>query len=206
VRVWVFCAGVVCGCGSGRTGVRVHGQGSRLTRQAKLSPPPPPPPVVLGQHDCLFDKLTVREHLDLAAGIKGLAPGPAAERVIDSMITDVGLQDKQHSNASELSGGQKRRLSVAMALIGDPKVVYLDEVGAGDVVVDGLVPVLVLGVGCWGVLGVGVRGGEQGVSDVVAVAHPVVSGHPSPFLHPVILHLPCPSYTPSSCTCPALPG
>ena len=79
----------------------------------------------------LFDKLTVREHLDLFAGIKGLVPGASTDAIIDSLIADVGLVEKQHSDANELSGGQKRRLSVAIALIGNPKVVFLDEPTSG---------------------------------------------------------------------------
>ena len=41
------------------------------------------------------------------------------------MIDDIGLREKVDSEASALSGGQKRRLSVGMALIGDPQIVFL---------------------------------------------------------------------------------
>lgn len=43
----------------------------------------------------------------------------------------MGLADKLNSTATDMSGGQKRKLSLAMALIGDPKVVFLDEPTSG---------------------------------------------------------------------------
>ena len=46
-------------------------------------------------------------------------------------LAKVGLTEKARSMASTLSGGQKRRLSVAMSLIGDPNVIYLDEPTTG---------------------------------------------------------------------------
>lgn len=49
------------------------------------------------------------------------------------LLADVGLVDKKDTFAKELSGGQKRKLCTAMALIGDPKIVFLDEPTAGAV-------------------------------------------------------------------------
>ena len=43
----------------------------------------------------------------------------------------VGLSDFEHTNAGALSGGNKRKLCLAMALIGRPKIVYIDEASAG---------------------------------------------------------------------------
>ncbi len=82
---------------------------------------------VRGQYDSLFDNLSVREHLQLFAGIKGMASNDRTERAISQLIEEVGLTDKQYSHAGSLSGGQKRRLSVALALIGDPKVAVVNS-------------------------------------------------------------------------------
>ena len=82
------------------------------------------------QHNLLWDKLTVLEHLQLFGAIRG-----TPEENIDSEATDlaakVGLSNKLHAHAKALSGGMKRKLSVALALIGDPRVVFLDEPTAG---------------------------------------------------------------------------
>lgn len=47
---------------------------------------------------------------------------------IDAMLKDVGLTEKRHALSSSLSGGMKRKLSLSIALIGDPKLLLLDEV------------------------------------------------------------------------------
>ena len=48
-----------------------------------------------------------------------------------SSLADVGITEKRDTRAKELSGGQKHKLSVAVALIGDPKVIFLDEPTSG---------------------------------------------------------------------------
>jgi ABC-type multidrug transport system ATPase subunit len=85
---------------------------------------------VCPQHDVLFSKLTVREHLVLAAAIKRV-PASRARACVDEAVASVGLSAKAHAQAATLSGGQKRALSVAVALMGDPKVVFLDEPSTG---------------------------------------------------------------------------
>ena len=50
---------------------------------------------------------------------------------VDQLIKDFELEDKRNYPAGKLSGGQKRKLSIAIALIGDSKVVFLDEPSSG---------------------------------------------------------------------------
>ena len=85
---------------------------------------------VCPQHDVLWDDLTVKEHLYIFAGIKRI-PEDKVEQAITDVIAEVGLTEKVDSYSSTLSGGQKRKLSVAIALIGDSKIVFLDEPTSG---------------------------------------------------------------------------
>ncbi|XP_032221027.2 phospholipid-transporting ATPase ABCA3-like isoform X2 [Nematostella vectensis] len=82
------------------------------------------------QHDVLFDRLTVEEHLWMFGLLKGCTL-KGVMREVDSMITRVGLVDKRHTQTRALSGGMKRKLSVGIALIGNSKVVMLDEPTSG---------------------------------------------------------------------------
>ena len=50
---------------------------------------------------------------------------------VSSILKDIDLEDKAEVVAQKLSGGQKRKLSVGIALIGDPKLIFLDEPTAG---------------------------------------------------------------------------
>ncbi|KAI8590704.1 hypothetical protein BDZ88DRAFT_413783 [Geranomyces variabilis] len=83
------------------------------------------------QQDVLFDKLTVDEHLRVFAGIKGLGEGPELDARIAEVMKEVDLEFKQHAPAETLSGGLKRRLSVALALVGNPLLLILDEPSTG---------------------------------------------------------------------------
>ena len=82
------------------------------------------------QHSCLFPHLTVGEHIELFAAIKGVPCGQV-ERDVVAMLRDVGLFHKRRTLSGKLSGGMKRRLSVAIALIGNSKLVMLDEPTSG---------------------------------------------------------------------------
>jgi ABC-2 type transport system ATP-binding protein len=73
----------------------------------------------------LPDDLTVRELVDRYAAYY---PHP---RGIDETIEHVGLSAKRKARAGSLSGGQQRRLDVALALIGDPDLIFLDEPTTG---------------------------------------------------------------------------
>jgi ABC-2 type transport system ATP-binding protein len=69
--------------------------------------------------------LTVRECLELYAGYY------TAPRDIAETIALVGLEEKSNSAGERLSGGQRRRLDVALALVGDPELIFLDEPTTG---------------------------------------------------------------------------
>jgi ABC-type multidrug transport system ATPase subunit len=85
---------------------------------------------VCPQHDLLFENLTVMEHIQLYASLKGVQRADVEDAGM-AWLAKVGLTEKARSMATTLSGGQKRRLSVAMSLIGDPNVIYLDEPTTG---------------------------------------------------------------------------
>jgi len=85
---------------------------------------------VCPQHDVTWPELTVREHLLLYARLKG-APPRQEKRVVDNAIAAVQMTLHQHQRAGQLSGGQRRRLSIAISFIGNPKVVFLDEPTTG---------------------------------------------------------------------------
>jgi ABC-2 type transport system ATP-binding protein len=69
--------------------------------------------------------LTVRECLQLYAGYY------SAPRDVDDTIALAGLEERAGTEATKLSGGQRRRLDVALALIGDPELIFLDEPTTG---------------------------------------------------------------------------
>ena len=86
------------------------------------------------QHDCLFPAMTVREHIQFFSRIKGLYSKMSheeAEEHIDQVIRDVALFEKRNTFSKNLSGGMKRKLSVAIAFCGESKVVLLDEPTSG---------------------------------------------------------------------------
>jgi ATP-binding cassette subfamily A (ABC1) protein 3 len=82
------------------------------------------------QHDVLFDTLTVEEHLWFFCKLKGV-PSKEIKSHVDEMIDALELPDKRHAQSKTLSGGMKRKLSCAIALVGGSKVVILDEPTSG---------------------------------------------------------------------------
>ncbi|KAJ3085592.1 hypothetical protein HK102_014025, partial [Quaeritorhiza haematococci] len=82
------------------------------------------------QHDILWDDLTVTEHLLFYARLKGIPPSDE-DPVVRSCLRTMQLEGFADQLSRKLSGGAKRRLSIAIALIGDPLVVFLDEPTTG---------------------------------------------------------------------------
>lgn len=82
------------------------------------------------QHNILFNELTVYQHLEFFATLKGCSKEDARSQA-DGMVKQVGLEDKKDIPSKSLSGGMKRKLSIAIALIGGSKFVILDEPTSG---------------------------------------------------------------------------
>jgi ABC-2 type transport system ATP-binding protein len=77
------------------------------------------------QSSAMYVNLTVREHVSVFAGYY------TAPRDVDDVIDLVGLAEKRLDRVKTLSGGQKRRLDLALGLIGDPEILFLDEPTTG---------------------------------------------------------------------------
>jgi len=77
------------------------------------------------QSTSLPDKIRVNEAIRLFASFY------KRRRNVDDLLTRFGLEEKRNAFYSQLSGGQKQRLALAMALVNDPKVLFLDEPTAG---------------------------------------------------------------------------
>ena len=80
------------------------------------------------QEDLFFDDLTIEEHLIYMSGIKGKKVN---KEEINDLINKLDLNEKKYDLAKNLSGGQKRKLCIALALIGNSKLVLLDEPTSG---------------------------------------------------------------------------
>ena len=78
------------------------------------------------QETAVARKLTVRENLEMMAGIYGAGRQESSERATQ-LMEDLGLKKVEKKLARTLSGGMQRRLSIAMALVSRPKVLFLDE-------------------------------------------------------------------------------
>ncbi|XP_059108000.1 phospholipid-transporting ATPase ABCA7 [Peromyscus eremicus] len=82
------------------------------------------------QSDAIFDLLTGREHLELFARLRGVAKAQVAQTALSGLVR-LGLPNYADRPAGTYSGGNKRKLATALALVGDPAVVFLDEPTTG---------------------------------------------------------------------------
>jgi ABC-2 type transport system ATP-binding protein len=78
-----------------------------------------------------FTKLRTWEFLDYVASLAGLRESKSRKKAVDDMLERVGLYEARDRMANKLSGGMKRRLGIAQALIGEPKIVVVDEPTTG---------------------------------------------------------------------------
>lgn len=78
------------------------------------------------QETSIAPNLTVRENLEFIAGIYGFDKAKTKEKTAQ-MLEQFSMEEVENSKAKTLSGGWQRKLSIAMALITEPKVLFLDE-------------------------------------------------------------------------------
>ena len=78
------------------------------------------------QETAIAERLDARENLRLMAGLHGLDAAATAERS-EELLEMMALTDRANERVRKYSGGMKRRLSIAMALVSNPRVLFLDE-------------------------------------------------------------------------------
>ena len=85
----------------------------------------------LPQEFRFFSRLKTWEFLDYAGSLAGLKNRKERIETVDALLDKVGLLEARDRKANKLSGGMKRRLGIAQALIGDPKIIVVDEPTTG---------------------------------------------------------------------------
>jgi ABC-type multidrug transport system ATPase subunit len=78
------------------------------------------------QFDIQWDELTIGEHLYFYARLKGISQVDE-RKAVEQALKNVSLTSFENRLTKGLSGGEKRRLSIAISLLGNPAVVFLDE-------------------------------------------------------------------------------
>ncbi|MCB9436230.1 MAG: ABC transporter ATP-binding protein [Anaerolineales bacterium] len=85
----------------------------------------------LPQEFGLYQTLTAREFLDYVAILKGITDSQRRQREIDEVLEKVRLSDVANRRLKSYSGGMKRRVGIAQALLGNPKLLIVDEPTVG---------------------------------------------------------------------------
>ncbi|KAI8422366.1 hypothetical protein MSG28_006226 [Choristoneura fumiferana] len=106
--------------------VFLNGRGRIMKQFKKMS-------CYIQQDDRLQGLLTVGENMSIAANLKLPTSLDRYEKgeVIEDILTNLGLYEHSNTRASQLSGGQKKRLSIALELINNPLIMFLDEPTTG---------------------------------------------------------------------------
>lgn len=97
-------------------GHSIVGDGAAVKRLIGVSP----------QETAVAPNLTVGENLELMCGVHGFSREKRMQKA-EALSHQFGLEEIRDKKAGKLSGGWQRRLSIAMALIGEPKILFLDE-------------------------------------------------------------------------------
>jgi ABC-2 type transport system ATP-binding protein len=85
----------------------------------------------LPQEFGLYPKVTARDLLDHFAHLKGVVNGRQRKALVDALLRQTNLWDARNQKLGTFSGGMKQRFGIAQALIGDPKLIIVDEPTAG---------------------------------------------------------------------------
>lgn len=85
---------------------------------------------VVPQEVALYEDLSARENLAFWGKMYGLR-GPALKARVDEVLEIIGLTDRQKGRLSKFSGGMKRRVNIAVALLHKPQIIYMDEPTVG---------------------------------------------------------------------------
>ena len=82
------------------------------------------------QHDILWEELTAEEHIIMYAKLRGIEDSKIPQ-LVEEKLKEVNLLSQKNHQVKTYSGGMKRRLSILLSTIGNPKVIFLDEPTTG---------------------------------------------------------------------------